>query len=137
MRLWIDEDLSPALVVAAHELGVVATCNRDRRMLGRPDADVARAAALGDAVLVTDNRDDFRALYDAVGALHPGLVFLPGDVPRDEQVERLRTLLDWIRWEADRRGEEPADLMVNKLVEMDRATLVVHIEWLPDTDPRA
>ena len=45
-----------------------------------------------DFVFVTDNRTDFRALYDVPGDVHPGLVFISGTDSRDHQQQRTRIM---------------------------------------------
>jgi len=76
MKLWIDEDLSPSLVDIAHRHGLDATCNRDRALLGRSDAEVLRHCVEEDRTLVTNNLGDFRRLCER-HTVHPGLIVLP------------------------------------------------------------
>jgi predicted nuclease of predicted toxin-antitoxin system len=135
VKLWIDEDLSPVLVDAAWSRTWEGTCNRDRGMLGVSDEDVAAAAIGEDFVLVTDNRRDFRRLYQPAATLHPGLIFIPAGGPREQQRKFLDDVLDWIAAEAAARRTDIDSLMVNKLVEMNRDTGEITIEWLP-VDPK-
>jgi len=51
--------------------------------------------------------------------IHPGLVVLPGSVPRDRQQQLLATAIAYIAGLARDAHERPADFMVNKLVEID------------------
>ena len=48
-----------------------------------------------DVVFVTDNRTDFRALYDVPGDVHPGLIFISGTDSRDHQQQRTRAVTAW------------------------------------------
>lgn len=70
MKLWIDEDLSPALVEAAHSRGLDAACNRDRGLLGGSDVEVLRRCIDEDRTLVTNNFGDFRRLCET-RLVHP------------------------------------------------------------------
>jgi hypothetical protein len=76
VKLWFDEDLSPTLVQVAGDFGLLATCNRDRGMLGATDGQLRRVVQDEDYVLVTDNASDFRPLY-ARDDIHPGLIVIP------------------------------------------------------------
>jgi predicted nuclease of predicted toxin-antitoxin system len=118
VRLWFDEDLSPTLVQVAEGQGFEATCNRDRGMLGCKDHQLRHVTQAEDYVLVTDNASDFRPMF-ARDAIHPGLVVMPGTVGRDAQKALLGAAIGYIVDLARDAGEEPADFMVNKLVEID------------------
>jgi predicted nuclease of predicted toxin-antitoxin system len=108
LRLWFDEDLSPTLVAVANERGFLATCNRDRGVLGISDRELLLLVEREDFVLVTDNAVDFRRLYGRTFP-HAGVVVLPGSVPRARQRELARSGIDWIVAQAAAAGEEPAD----------------------------
>jgi predicted nuclease of predicted toxin-antitoxin system len=54
VKLWFDEDLSPTLVQVVNELGLEATCNRDRAMLGSSDPAPRRAVNDEGFVLVSE-----------------------------------------------------------------------------------
>lgn len=71
MRLFVDENLSPALVSVAHDRGYDATCARDRNLLGEPDPVILDFCVADDRVCATNNADDFRELIGDV-ELHPG-----------------------------------------------------------------
>ena len=77
-------------------------------------------------MLVTENDGDFRALCQAAG-LHPGLVVLPS-VNRQRAHALLSACVDHIEDEAARTGETCADLMLNRVIEVDRAGIVVSTE---------
>lgn len=130
MKLWFDEDLSHTLVQVAAEFDLHATCNRDRGMLGSKDPLLAATAIGEEYVFVTDNRVDFRKLYDVPREVHPGLMFIPGTGSRALQQDRTRIVIQWMRDEAARCTKTLDDLLVNKLVEMDEHG-VITIEWLP------
>jgi predicted nuclease of predicted toxin-antitoxin system len=75
MRFLIDECLSPALVSTVIEAGFECTCVRDRGLLGAKDPWLMKFLIKEEFTLVTENADDFRALFGQV-ALHAGLVCL-------------------------------------------------------------
>jgi predicted nuclease of predicted toxin-antitoxin system len=126
VKLWFDEDLSPTLVQVAAKRGFVATCNRDRGMLGATDPHLRRVVRAESFVFVTDNASDFRPMYER-DDVHPGLVVLPGTVPRRRQQELARIVIDFIVDSASHTGAEPAAFMVNKLVGIDeRGVCAVH-----------
>ena len=114
----------------AAELSGLPLAALDRGLLGRNDPPLATAVTAEDFVFVTDNRTDFRALYDVPGDVHPGLIFISGTDSRDHQQQRTRAAITWIIDKAAHRSTPPADLMVNKLVEM-RPDETITIEWLP------
>jgi predicted nuclease of predicted toxin-antitoxin system len=118
VRLWFDEDLSPTLVQVAQEHGFEATCNRDRGMLGAKDHELRRVIQAEGFVLVTDNAADFRPMF-VRDRVHPGLVVLPGTALRDRQRVLASAAIDCIVELAREAREQPADFMVNKLVEVD------------------
>lgn len=118
MRLWFDEDLSPTLVQVAVERGFEATCNRDRKMLGSKDPELRRAVQTEGFVLVTDNAADFRPMF-VRDEIHPGLVVVPGSVPRDRQQALTSVVIEYIVDRARDAAEPPESFIVNKLVEID------------------
>ena len=115
MKLWFDEDLSVTLPQIAQEFGFQATCNRDRNFLGRKDPKITPTVTSEDCVFVTDNRTDFRKLYDVPDGIHPGLIFISGTGSRALQQQRTRVVLQWIVDEAATRATTPADLMVTRV----------------------
>jgi predicted nuclease of predicted toxin-antitoxin system len=118
MKLWIDEDLSPALVDVAHRRGLDAACNRDRGLLGGSDVEVLRRCIDEDRTLVTNNFGDFRRLCET-RLVHPGLVVLPS-VTRDVQKRLLDIALDHIERQTTRQGAtDPGEFMINRVVEVD------------------
>lgn len=118
MKLFIDEDLTPALALLSHGRGYDATASRDRGMLGRPDREVAQLCFEEDRVLVTANEGDFRLLSQRSG-LHPGLVTVPS-VSRQRQLILLDAALDFIERRASEAGVRPAAFMVNRVVEVEQ-----------------
>jgi predicted nuclease of predicted toxin-antitoxin system len=119
VRLFIDENLSPRLVSVGHDRGYDVTCARDRNLLGRADREILNLCVAEDRVCVTNNADDFRELVGSV-ELHAGLIVLP-NVARDRQFQLLDAALAFIEREAADGGQEPRDLMVNHVVELDPA----------------
>lgn len=122
MKLWFDEDLSPTLVQVAHDLGLDATCNRDRNVLGCKDSQLRQLVQRQGYVLVTDNASDFRPMY-ARDDTHPGLIVLPASDGRARQQELARAVIAWIANAAATNGQTLADFMINKLVEIDSNNL--------------
>lgn len=118
MKLWFDEDLSPTLVQVANYLGFEATCNRDRGLLGSTDPDLRRLVQAEGYVFATDNASDFRPMY-AREEIHPGLLAVPAGDSRAHQQQLVRAAIDFITIRAAVAGEQAADFMVNKLVEVD------------------
>ena len=118
MKLWIDEDLSPALVEVAHHRGLDAACNRDRGLLGGSDVEVLRRCIDEDRTLVTNNFGDFRRLCET-RLVHPGLLVLPTDT-RDEQKRLLNIALNHIERQTTRCGAtDSGEFMINRVVEVD------------------
>jgi predicted nuclease of predicted toxin-antitoxin system len=127
VRLWFDEDLSPTLVGVAHELGLEATCNRDRGVLGVSDASLRRLVQSEGFVLVTDNVSDFRPMYARDDA-HPGVIVVPAGYGRATQQSLTRTVINWIADAALDIGQGTTDYMLNRLVEIDHAGSVTSHE---------
>lgn len=124
MKLWIDEDLSPALVEVAHRRGLDAACNRDRGLLGGSDVEVLRRCIDEDRALVTNNLGDFRRLCEA-RLVHPGLLVVP-TVARDAQKRLLELALDHIEQQVTKdRAANSAEFMINRVVEVEEEGLCV------------
>ncbi|HEX5853894.1 MAG TPA: DUF5615 family PIN-like protein [Solirubrobacteraceae bacterium] len=118
MKLWIDEDLSPSLVDVAHRNDLDATCNRDRGLLGRSDAEILQHCMDEDRTLVTNNSGDFRRLCET-HSVHPGLIVLPTP-SRDAQQQLLSIALAYIERRAKLSGGiDPGEFMINRVVEID------------------
>lgn len=118
MKLWVDEDLSPSLVDVAHRTGLDATCNRDRGLLGRSDAEVLQHCMDEDRTLVTNNYGDFRRLCET-HSVHPGLIVLPTP-SRDAQQQLPGIALAHIERRAKLSGgADPGEFMINRVVEVD------------------
>lgn len=118
MKLWVDEDLSPALVEVAHSCGLDAACNRDRGLLGGSDVEVLRRCIDEDRTLITNNLGDFRRLC-ATHTVHPGLLVIP-TVTQDRQMRLLEIALDHIELQTSRCGATDAgEFMINRVVEVD------------------
>ena len=93
MRFLIDECLSVDLVAVASQAGHVARHVAHVGRAGWKDWNVARYAADGDFILVTNNASDFRRLY-ARQPLHAGLVIIIPNVRREAQCRLFRGALD-------------------------------------------
>ena len=109
MRFLIDECLSIDLVLTASQAGHEAQHVARVGKAGWKDWNVARYAAEGDFVLVTNNASDFRRLY-ATQPLHAGLVIIVPNVNRVVQRQLFSGALD----ELARVGEP-----VNRVLEVD------------------
>ena len=109
MRFLIDECLTIDLVSVASQAGHEAQHVAHVGRTGWKDWNVARYAAEGDFVLVTNNASDFRRLY-ATQPLHAGLVIIIPSVNRVEQQQLFRGALD----ELAAFGE-----LVNHVLEVD------------------
>ena len=109
MRFLIDECLTTDLVTIAGQAGHEAQHVAHVGKAGWKDWDVARYAAEGDLVLVTNNASDFRKLY-STQPLHAGLVIIIPSVNRVEQQRLFRGALD----ELSRFGE-----LINRVLEVD------------------
>lgn len=109
MRFLIDECLSIDLVLTASQAGHEAQHVARVGKAGWKDWNVARHAAEGDLVLVTNNASDFRQLY-ATQPLHAGLVIILPNVNRVMQRQLFQGALD----ELARVGEP-----INRVLEVD------------------
>ena len=113
MRLLIDECLSPRLALWLNETGehdAVHPLHVGRR--GLPDHRVLGWCLEEDRVIVTENGRDFRRLV-AGAELHPGLIVLPS-LTREATWRLLRLGLEHLA-----ALGEPADVMVNHVLEVD------------------
>jgi predicted nuclease of predicted toxin-antitoxin system len=126
MRFFIDEDLSPSLTAQCHAAGYDATCSRDRGKLGGKDHEVAELCSTENRVLVTNNASDFLALAKKKG-LHPGLIFLPLATKDQEQLW-MKAAIEEIGRLAKAAGVDPADLMINSVLEVDEDGSCEHFE---------
>ena len=93
MRFLIDECLSVDLVAVARVAGHDAQHVAHIGKAGWKDWNVARYAADGDFVLVTNNAGDFRRLYETQ-PLHAGLVILIPVLGRVQQQRLFKAALD-------------------------------------------
>ena len=109
MRFLIDECLTTDLVAIAGQAGHEAQHVAHVGKAGWKDWNVARYAAEGDLVLVTNNASDFRKLY-STQPLHAGLVIIIPSVNRVEQQRLFQGALD----ELSRFGE-----LINRVLEVD------------------
>jgi predicted nuclease of predicted toxin-antitoxin system len=123
VKLFVDENLSPTLVVPAHTRGYNATCSRDRDMLGLSDRELLEICIDEERVLVSENEGDFRTLCASAG-VHPGLIVLPSTT-REEEHRLLDLCLVHIEAAASRASEQPADYMLNRVVEIDLSGEVI------------
>jgi predicted nuclease of predicted toxin-antitoxin system len=132
VRLWIDECLSPTLVVVARRR-YEATCNEYRRLLGAKDPALYAVILQEEWVFVTNNDDDFRALTERAG-LHSGLILLP-QRDRSEQPPMLEAVLDYIDLHIAKAGISTAAWMTNRVVEYHNEDDTVSADEWPPTKP--
>ena len=112
MRLLLDENISPALVGRLAQAGVFAQSVAHVGLAGRADHVVWEHAPANDFALVTTNARDFIQLLDV--EIHPGLiVFRESGLTRDEQWNRIRTVIEHVKNSGDQ------DFLVNKLIEVN------------------
>lgn len=129
MRLWVDECLSPTLVVVAQRR-YEATCNAHRGLLHAKDPALFAVISREEWVLITNNDRDFRALTKREG-LHSGLIVLPqrGGV---DQPPMLEAVLDYIDLHSAKAGTPAAAWMTNRVVEYhDKDDTISAGEWPP------
>jgi len=120
MRFLIDECLIIDLVSVAYQAGHEAQHVAHVGKAGWKDWNVARHAAEGDFVVVTNNASDFRRLY-ATRPLHAGLVIIIPSVNRVQQQQLFRGALD----ELAQIGE-PINHVLEVDIEGDEATFRVY-----------
>jgi predicted nuclease of predicted toxin-antitoxin system len=120
MRFLIDECLTIDLVAVAHQAGHEAQHVARVGKAGWKDWNVARHAAEGDFVVVTNNASDFRRLY-AAQPLHAGLVIIIPSVNRIEQQRLFRGALDELA-----RFGEPVNHVLEVDIEGDEVTFTFY-----------
>jgi predicted nuclease of predicted toxin-antitoxin system len=110
VRFLLDENISPALAAYLAAVGVFASSVPHVGLAGRSDHEIWRYALKYDFAVVTMNARDFIALLG--GEIHPGLIVLQeSGLSREEQWQRLRPVVDFLRSEAP-------DFLLNKLIEI-------------------
>jgi predicted nuclease of predicted toxin-antitoxin system len=126
MRFLIDECLSIDLVSIATQAGHDAQHVARVGKAGWKDWNVARHAAEGDFIVVTNNASDFRRLY-AVQPLHAGLVIIIPSVNRVEQRRLFFGALDELA-----RVGEPVNRVLEVDIEGDEAWITAPRERRPN-----
>lgn len=116
MRLLLDENVSPRLVLALLGDGHDVVHVRDRGWSGLPDHVLWREAVNDDRAFVTINVRDFRRLATAED-IHGGLITFPSGASSDGQLQFIRRGIDalvaageintWVRVEDDREIVAP------------------------------
>jgi predicted nuclease of predicted toxin-antitoxin system len=109
VRFLIDECLTPERVAVANDRGHGAQHVAHLQMPGTKDWDVASHAWKNEYVMVTNNRADYRALYER-RELHSGLVVVIPNVRRERQRQFFSAALDYL----DEAGEP-----INQVLEID------------------
>ncbi len=127
MKFLIDECLSIDLIAVASAAGHEAQHVARIGKAGWKDWNVARYAAEGDFVLVTNNAGDFRKIY-ATTALHAGLIVIVPNVGRTLQARLFRAALEAMAM--------PTDL-VNRVLEVsiDGEDVTLDLYDLPPDPP--
>lgn len=111
MRLLLDENISPALVLRLADAGVYAQSVPHAGLAGGPDSEIWRYAPEHDFAVVTTNARDFIELLEV--DVHPGLIVLrESGLSRSEQWGRLHPVI----MHARASGDE--DFLLNKLIEI-------------------
>lgn len=128
MRFLIDECLSIDLVLIANQAGHEAQHVARVGKAGWKDWNVARHAAEGGFVLVTNNAGDFRRLY-AAQPLHAGLVIIIPSVNRVEQQRLFLGVLDELAGFG-----EPVNRVLEVNIEGDEATFTFYALPAGDDD---
>lgn len=113
LRLFIDECLSPALVVRLNEAGYHAVHPRNYGRAGELDHEVLQRCLAEDLVIVTENAIDFRKLIGAT-ELHPGLIILPS-VSRERSWLLLEAAIARLKQQGD-----PGSAIVNQVLDVAR-----------------
>lgn len=113
MKLFIDECLSPELVIRLNEVGYHAVHPRNYGRAGELDHEVLERCLAEDLTIVTENAVDFRRLIGST-ELHPGLIILPS-VSRERSWALLQAAIKHLK----QRGD-PLNAMVNQVLEIAR-----------------
>jgi predicted nuclease of predicted toxin-antitoxin system len=121
LKLFIDECLSPQVARRLAEAGYVAVHPRDYGRRGELDHEVLQRCLDEDLTIVTENANDFRKLIGKVD-LHPGLIALPS-VGRERSWELMLAAIAFLEDQG-----QPADLMVNHVLEVDEAAQCILYE---------
>lgn len=95
MKLYLDEDLSPAIARMLREQGVDARSAHEVRMIGAADSEQLDYSAREGRALVTRNARDFRSLaHQRIREQRPhaGIVVCPPSI-RGSEVRRIAEAL--------------------------------------------
>ncbi len=96
MKILLDENVSPSLVVRLHAKGVEATHIVHLGRAGLADSELWQLAFRRDEIVVTINAADFIELAE-ISELHPGLIILRvAGLTADEQWQHLEPVVDHI-----------------------------------------
>lgn len=118
-RLVIDECLSIELPAIAHAKGFDAYHVVHRGLAGAKDHDLRARLVEDEAVLVTNNGEDFLKLYEGED-LHPGLIIIVPNVRAEDQKKLFHAALKAIGKRSD---------LVNRVIEVHSPTDVREYEW--------
>lgn len=123
MRFLIDECLHTSLTKIANERGYECQHVVHCGLSSCPDHEIVRYTVRNDFVLVTNNADDFRRLYQKE-ALHPGLVVIVPMVAPVMQRTLLQAALDAIG------DNEPVNMIVEANLIGGRPS-IAFLRWPP------
>ena len=87
MKLYLDEDLSPRVVILLRERGLDATGAHEAGQVGRSDLEQLRHAGREGRCLVTRNVTDFLELIRELinrQESHAGIILVPASLRGDE-----------------------------------------------------
>ena len=113
LKLFIDECLSPDLVVQLNEAGYHAVHPRNYGRAGELDHEVLQRCLDEDLTIITENAIDFRKLVGTT-ELHPGLIILPS-VGRERSWALLEAAIEHLKLLG-----EPGNVIVNRVLEVSR-----------------
>ena len=111
MRYLLDEDVNPAVSVAARalDLDVVSVHEIERTGVAFPDDLQLSFAAAEERIMVTRNRDDFVRLtrnFFQGGEPHFGVLIIPHTLPNKDPGRIARALKRWHDGRPVERGPE-------------------------------
>ena len=120
VKILIDENLSPSLVVIAHHRGFECSHVNHLGKTGQKDWELRRVILSGDWTFITNNGTDFRGSRDRPGStgqyadvsLHAGLVCINAPAGLNLELQKLvfTTILNAL---------ETAGDLINRLMEVD------------------
>lgn len=118
-KFVIDECLSVSLPNLAHTRGLEAYHVVHRALSGATDHALAARLAAEDAVMVTNNGDDYLRIF-ASCEVHAGLIIIVPHAPIAQQQRMFSAALDTIKGRAD---------LINRVIEVHAIDDIREYEW--------